>query len=392
MQTAPSLLIFDPFAGISGDMILGGLIEVGLAEEWLHDLVAGLPIEAKLEITKVRRGALTARAVNVTAKEDPSERRLDDVLEVIEAATMDSAARGKAAATFQRIAEVEGAVHGVSADQVHFHEVGAVDALIDVIGATAGVTQLGVSQCFTRPVAVGRGWVEAQHGQLPLPAPATLKLLEGIPVMASNLEGELTTPTGAALLATLTEGRSPPGVFVPQRSGYGAGSRDPSTHPNCLRLILATASEEASLLTLQADIDDMSPEYVPSLTEALFQSGALDVVTHAVQMKKGRTGLRVEALVPDGRKDEVAAALFRTSTTLGLRLWRVDRHVLPRAERTLEWRGLTIRLKTSQLPDGHIRWKAEYDDVMRAARETGLPPLDVQREIERMVESDREVG
>lgn len=386
MEPNTTLLIFDPFSGVSGDMILGGLIDVGLPEEWLHDLVASLSIDARLEITSVRRGALQVRAVTVSADESSKERGLADVLEIVDSAPLDTWAREKAAATFRRLAEVEGAVHGVPPEQVHFHEVGAADALVDVIGAAAGLAQLGVHQCFTLPVAVGRGWVQAEHGRLPLPAPATLKLLEGIPIIESGFDGEFATPTGAALLAVLTEGRPPPRPFTPIRSGYGAGRRDPETHPNCLRVILATASREGALLLLQADIDDMSPEYVPALTDALVAAGALDVVTHPVQMKKARTGLRVEALVAEGRRQEVSEALFRSSTTIGLRFWPLEREVLPRVTKTLEWRGFTIQVKRSRLPDGHIRWKAEYDDIVQAATALGWPPQRVRQAI------DRELG
>lgn len=386
MATASRCLIFDPFSGISGDMILGSLIDLGLSPEWLAELVHQLSIEADVTTTTVSRGAIRARTVTVDSRDPPCERHLSEVLGIVEAAPVDAAARALAASAFRRLAEVEGALHGVPPEEVHFHEVGAADAIVDIIGVAAGVAELGVATCYTRPVAIGRGWVKAQHGDLPLPAPATLKLLEGLPVHESDLEGELTTPTGAVLLSTLTNGRRAIADFVPLRSGFGAGSRDPSTHPNCLRVVLAEAEPDGDMCVLQADIDDMSAEYVPALIDALYGAGATDVWTHPVQMKKGRTGLRVEALVTESRREETGRALFQASTTLGLRYWRVERQVLPRDAKTIEWRGFSIRVKTSTLPDGHVRCKPEYDDVVRAARALGMAPLAARREIERELE------
>ncbi len=381
MDDRPRCLIFDPFAGISGDMILGALIDLGLGSDWLESLVHDLPVRATVSVTRVMRGGLSGQAVTVRSEEEPASRRLNDLLELAEAASIDPAAKRKAEAVFRRLAEVEGSLHGQPPEEIHFHEVGAVDAVVDVLGACAGVAALGVSDCRTRPVAVGRGWIETQHGKLALPAPATLSLLEGIPVRESGFEDELTTPTGAALLAALTEGRGAD-AYVPLRSGFGAGQRDPHDRPNCLRLILAEPQPAGSLCLLQADLDDMSPEYLPPLFEALRGAGAVDVWTHPLQMKKGRTGLRLEALAPEARRLEVSRALFEGSTTLGLRFWAVDREVLPRSTRTVEWRGQPIRVKISTSPSGNVRHKAEYDDVIEAARAVGVPPFVARREIE----------
>jgi uncharacterized protein (TIGR00299 family) protein len=378
-------LIFDPLAGISGDMILGGLIDLGLEADWLESLIASLPVKVDLSIDEVSRGSIKATAVHVETLESGVVRHLKDVLEVIDAAKLDEKAREWAREAFRKLAEVEGGIHGVSPDKVHFHEVGADDAIVDIVGACAGVARLGIDQCFTRPVAVGIGWIEAAHGALPLPAPATIRLLEGLPVRESEMEGELTTPTGAALLSVLTRGQRLQGGFTPVRSGYGAGRRDPATHPNCLRLILADLAERGDLIVMQADIDDMSPEYVPSLLEELLEAGAIDAWTQPVQMKKGRTGLRIEALVPETGREAVSRALFQGSTTLGLRYWRVQRETLPRAARTVEWRGHTIRVKASTAPDGHVHYKPEFDDVAAAARAVGVPTLRAQSEIEQLL-------
>ena len=377
-------LIFDPFAGASGDMILGALLDVGLDVDWLRELVRGLPVEVDLEVSDARRGSLAARAVTITPRREQPLRHLPDLLEIVESAPVGTEVRAAAIRVIERLADVEADLHGVSREDVHFHEVGAVDTVVDVLGCCGGVAELGVERCFTRPVAIGSGAVRTAHGELPLPAPATLRLLEGLPVRESGLEGELTTPTGAALLAELTKGASWPGCFVPLRSGLGAGSRDPATHPNLLRVIMAELRDETEeMYVLQCDIDDMSPEDVPPLLDGLREAGAVDVISHPVSMKKARIGARIEALVPAGRRLETCRLLLEESTTLGVRFWPVAREVSPRATRTLEWRGYTVRVKTRVTPQGHLRLKVEYEDVIEVARATGLPVHQVREQIQR---------
>ncbi|NIR43008.1 MAG: nickel pincer cofactor biosynthesis protein LarC [Gemmatimonadetes bacterium] len=382
MDAKTRCLIFDPFAGISGDMVLGALVDLGSGDAWLRELVASLPLDVRVEVSSVLRASLAATSVTVETSETEPERRLDDVLEIIDAIPVDPAARDIATETFRRLAEIEAALHGVAPDQVHFHEVGAADAIVDILGTAVGVTRLDVDRCFTRPVAIGHGRVDSAHGSLPLPAPATLRLLEGLPILETDLPEELTTPTGAALLAALTARDPQPRSYVPVRSGYGAGSRDPSGRPNALRLILAEMEPGGPVLILQADIDDMPPEYLPPLIEAVLAAGAIDVSSHPLQMKKGRTGFRIEALVPDSDRQTVAEALLEGSTTLGLRFWPIERQVLPRSTRTLEWRGFQIRLKVTVTPHGHVRCKPEYQDIVEAARALKIPTWQVRQEIE----------
>jgi uncharacterized protein (TIGR00299 family) protein len=389
MEEPSRCLIFDPFSGISGDMTLGALVDLDGASDWLRDTVRALPLNVDISISTVTRGALKASFVKVEPQDHEPPRRLQDVLQIVAASDIDATARDTAAAAFRLLADVEGEIHGLPADDVHFHEVGGADSIVDIIAAAAGVARLGVEACLTRPVALGRGWTNSAHGNLPLPAPATLKLLEGLPAFESDVEGELTTPTGAALLKVLTAGKRSTTPFVPLRSGFGAGARDPSSHPNCLRLVLAEIDQRGSMLILQADIDDMSPEYLPPLREALGAAGATDVWTYSVQMKKARTGLRVEALVPTNLREAVSGALFRNSTTLGLRFWPVDREVLPRAANQIEWRGFPIRVKSTRSVDGHVIYKPEYDDVVQAARAVGIPPLIARQEIEKLLLEDR---
>ncbi len=232
-------------------------------------------------------------------------------------------------------------------------------------------------------MAVGHGWVDIEHGRFPVPAPATLKLLDGIAVTGENLPGECTTPTGAAILATLTHGRKAPDAYRVLKSGYGAGTRDPEDRPNVLRLIACEIEPAGeSLYVVQADVDDLAAEYVPQAQEALLRAGALDAVISNVAMKKGRPGLRFEALVPAARLDAVLEALFASTTTIGARYWAVQRPALTRTESEIEWRGQRIRRKEVRLPDGTIRSKAEYEDVLKAAEALGVSALEVRREVD----------
>lgn len=377
--------LFDPFSGISGDMVLGALLGVGLPAEFLREAIATLGIEAgDVRVATVRRGALEAWRVEIPQERDAPERHLADVLEIIGRAPLHPRAQAIARRIFERLAAAEGAVHGIDPERVHFHEVGAVDSIADIVGAAAGFVELGVGEAYTRPVPLGRGWIAAAHGRLPVPAPATLRLLEGCPVVESEFDGECVTPTGAALLAELTGGRRAPGEFRPIRSGFGAGARDPQDRPNCLRLILiADEAEPAALVLLQADVDDLSAELVPDALQAILDAGALDAWAHPVSMKKGRPGLRLEALAPADRRSEVAQALFTHTTTIGLRFWAVDREILPRDVLEVEWRGFRIRVKRAILPGGTFRLKPEYEDVTRVARALGLSPLACLHELHR---------
>lgn len=383
-------LIFDPFAGISGDMILGALVDVGLAPAWLEGFVAslGLGTDVKVVVERATRRSIACGRVHFELPIQHAHRHLRDVLEIVDGSAATAAVKARAGDAFRRLAEAEAEVHGTSIERVHFHEVGALDAILDVLCAVAGVAELGIERCYTRPVQLGRGWVDMEHGRFPVPAPATLKLLQGLPVRDDGFEGECTTPTGAALLATLTEGRAAPGDYAPIRSGFGAGGRDPADRPNCLRAIVADLAEAEAhagsgrLLLLQADVDDMPPEYLPGAQEALLAAGALDAVLLPLGMKKGRLGARLEALVPEAALERALQALFRETSSIGARWWPVTRPALPRREESVVWRGQTVRRKRVRLPDGSERAKPEHEDVVRAARAVGMSPYAARLELE----------
>jgi len=381
------IAIFDPAAGISGDMTLGALLSLGLPISWLEELPHRLGVrDVRVAVRDVRRSGVTCKKVDFEIPEQPHGRHVGELVQLAERAPISEWVKTRAIRAFRLVGEAEGQVHGVAPEKVHLHEVGAVDAVLDIVGAIEGIERLGVESVYNLPVAVGQGWVEAAHGRLPVPAPATAILLEGLEVRASGpVEGEATTPTGAALLRVLSAG-APPERWRMMGSGWGAGERDPKHYPNALRILVAEAASEAGRVVLLAtDVDDMSPEYVDPLRQALVSAGALDVQTWPVQMKKGRQGFRVEVMAPEALADAVTAELFRHSTTAGVRRWFAERATLPRHQLTVQFDGVAVRVKV--LDGGNVRVKPEYDDVLAAAKALGRPPIDVARAVERDAEA-----
>ena len=382
------IAILDPAAGISGDMTLGALLSLGLPASWLEELPGRLGVgDVGVAVRDVRRAGVTCKQIDFTIPDQPHGRHVGELLKLVERAPISDWVKERALRAFRLVGEAEGRVHGVAPENVHLHEVGAVDAVLDIVGAIEGFEQLGVEAVYNLPVAVGTGWVEAAHGQLPVPAPATAILLEGLEIASGSgpVEGEATTPTGAVLLRVLSAG-APPDRWRMVGSGWGAGQRDPKHYPNALRILVAEAAGEAGRVVLLAtDVDDMSPEYVEPLRQALVQAGALDVQTWPVQMKKGRQGFRVEVMAPEGLAEAVTAELFRHSTTAGVRRWVAERATLPRHQLTVRLDGVAVRVKV--LDGGSVRVKPEYDDVLAAAQALGRPPLDVARAVERDAEA-----
>src|SRR5213596_3372817 len=383
------IAILDPAAGISGDMTLGALLSLGVPPAWLEALPGRLGFAGVgVVIRDAIRGGVNCKQVEFTIPEQPHGRHVGELVGLVERTPVSDAVKERAVRAFRLIGEAEGRVHSLPPEDVHLHEVGAVDAVLDIVGAMEGFERLGVEAVYNLPVAVGHGWVEAAHGKLPVPAPATAILLEGLEVRASGpVEGEATTPTGAALLRVLSAG-APPDRWRMVGSGWGAGQRDPKHYPNALRILVAEAAREAPpgrVVVLATDVDDMSPEYVESLRQAVVSAGALDVQTWPVQMKKGRQGFRVEVMVPEALADAVMAELFRHSTTAGVRRWFDERATLPRHQLTVRLDGVAIRVKV--LDGGSVRVKPEYDDVLAAAQALGRPPLEVARAVERDAEA-----
>ena len=379
-----TIAILDPFSGISGDMTLGALVDVGLDPAWLRALPARLGIDGvTVDVRDVRRGDIACRKVDFQIPPQPHGRHIREIRALVAAAALPDGVRDRADRVFTLIAEQEGSIHGVSAEKVHLHEVGAVDAILDVVGAVWGFEELGVSRIHCGPIALGDGTVRAAHGDLPVPAPATMRILEGLAVRPGpEGSGELVTPTGAALVRILSSG-PPPREYVPRRSGFGAGTKDFRGRANALRIVLADDGPSNSdataedLVLLAADVDDMAGEYLAAVADLLRASGALDVVLIATSMKKGRPGTRLEVLAHPATADALERILFLESTTLGVRRTPTERRALQRERREVIVLGHPIAVKVARLPGGRVRGKPEFDDVARVADALGRPRHEV---------------
>jgi len=382
------IAILDPFSGISGDMTLGALVAVGLDPEWLKALPGVLGLDGvRVRVQEVVRGEIVCQKVDFDIPPQPHGRHISDIRRLVAAAGVPASVRERADRVFTAIAVAEAEIHGMSPEDVHLHEVGAVDAILDVVGSVWGLELLGVTEVYCGTLTVGDGFVTAAHGVLPVPAPATLKLLEGLRVRPGpDGAGELVTPTGAGLVRELASG-PPPAEYVPLRSGFGAGTKNPIGRANALRLVLAEHAEAAvgaptddaleTLVMLAADVDDMTGEQLADLGDALRDGGAADVVQTATVMKKARPGVRVEVLAHPAHADALESLLFARSTTLGVRRTTVRRRALPRRMATVAVLGHDMRVKLATLPDGSERGKPEFDDVRRVAAATGRPPAEV---------------
>lgn len=376
------IAILDPFSGISGDMTLGALLDLGLDAEWLRSLPAALGLAGtSARIERVRRGEIASWKVDFDVPPQPHGRHLKQITAIVSASPAPEAVKARAITAFEAIATIEAEIHGTTVEKVHLHEVGAVDAILDVVGAVWGMHLLGVERVHCGPIALGDGFVDSAHGRLAVPAPATLRLLQGFAVRPGpEGSGELTTPTGAALVKVLASGPVPES-YRPLASGYGAGAMNPTERANVLRIILAESDGASpdleTLVLLAADIDDMAGEYLAAVADSLRDAGALDVTLVQTVMKKGRPGVRIEVLSRPSDAGRLEDVLLRESSTLGVRRSTVTRRALRRENRTVEVFGQSVTLKTVSLPGGGERAKAEFEDVRRVARESGRSTAEV---------------
>jgi len=374
--------ILDPFSGISGDMTLGALLDVGIDPDWLRALPVSLGLEGiGVRIADVKRGEIACKKVDFDIPPQPHGRHLRQIREIVSRAPVPSRVKERADRAFTMIAEQEAALHATTVEKVHLHEVGAVDAILDIVGGVWGFELLGVDRVYSGPIRTGDGVVQAAHGTLPVPAPATLRLLEGHVVRPGpEGAGELVTPTGAALVQVLSSG-PPPREYTPLRSGFGAGTREFAGRANALRLVVAESTTDSAevehLFLLTCDIDDMSPEYLAASVERLRSSGALDVVLLSTTMKRGRQGTRIEVLVAAREVNRLEEMLLRETTTIGVRRTDVQRRALPRESLRVDVLGHPVAIKVVRLPDGTTRSKPEFSDVQRVAEQTGRPLRDI---------------
>jgi uncharacterized protein (TIGR00299 family) protein len=385
-------LYFDCFAGVSGDMLIGALIDLGVDLDALSNQLSSLGLSAyQVKAERVKRSGIAAVKFNVEVDEgkQPS-RKLADICEIINRSELSAQVKARSIQIFERLAEAEAQVHGSTRERVHFHEVGAVDSIIDTVGAMIGLDMLGVDRFFASPLRLGHGLVQTQHGLMPVPAPATAELVRGVPVYAGEIEGEFVTPTGAAIVATLCEGFGPLPEMQITRVGYGAGSRDPKGFPNALRIVMGDVSESSakveneslhqndSVMVVETNIDDMNPQAYGFVMERAFALGALDVFIIAAQMKKARPGTLLTVLCEPAKTDSIIDMLLRETTTLGVRYYESKRRVLERAIETVETEYGSVRMKVARAGDRTLHFLPEYDDCARLAAEHEKPVIEVQ--------------
>ncbi len=366
-----TICYIDAFSGLAGDMLLGALADAGANTRVISNALDSFGLGATISWDRVQRRGISATKFRVGVNQPSKHRHLSGILKLIHAADLPDSAKAKAERVFRVLGEAEAAVHAMDIEKVHFHEVGAVDSICDIVGICLAFDLLGIEFIHCSPINVGSGTVKTEHGILPVPAPATAKLLQGKPIYSRGPALELTTPTGAAVVAALatTFGAMPP--MRVQAIGYGAGDYDFTEHANVVRVMLgetSTAVEATTVTVIEANIDDASPQIIAYAMELLLEAGALDALIIPVQMKKGRPGVLLQVIADNDKREELAAILFRETTTLGVRFHTAERRVQSR-----EW----VHVQT---PHGNVRVKAgdygfapEYEDVRRIASAEGIP-------------------
>ena len=366
----------DAIGGVAGDMLLAALLDAGADEATVREALAGLGLPGlDFEVGSERRHRIAARRVNVVAPEERVDRTWSDVRSVVEAAPLPDRARQRALTVFSALAHAEARVHRIPVDEVHFHEVGAADAIADVCGIAVALDTLETDELVCSPLPVARGFVDAAHGRLPLPAPAALELLRDAPLRGLDLDAELVTPTGAAVVAALAREFGPVPAMRLQSIGYGAGTRDLPELPNLVRVLVGTRAESYGrahdVALIETNLDDLSPEFVPDAAQACFDAGALDVWVTPAQMKKGRPGVVLSALSTLENEPRVAEAMLRESGTLGVRVTTVRRWELERGWRTVRVAGEQVRVKVGTLNGSTLSVAPEHDDCAAVAAATG---------------------
>ena len=373
---------FDCFAGVAGDMVLGALLDAGGSAEALRAGLAGVPVDPfELEVTGVERGGIGATHVRVRARRSPVIRTWAYLRGALGEADLPAPVRERSLAVFGRLAEAEAQIHRKPVDQIHFHEVGAVDAVVDIVGSALLLHELGITEVWASAVATGTGLARSEHGVLPVPAPAVLELLRGVPIYSGGVAAELTTPTGAAILAATADRFTELPPMRVAAVGYGAGSRQHDELPNLLRVVLGERTEAGTAgdsgLVLEANLDDMNPELAPWVLDRLFEAGAADVWFTPIHMKRGRPGVTLSVLCAPGTDAAVRELLWRETSTIGVRGLPVRKWMLERRVIAVGVPGGKVRVKLG-LDDGRVvNLAPEYADCARLAGETGRPLKDV---------------
>ncbi|MDK9705534.1 MAG: nickel pincer cofactor biosynthesis protein LarC [Desulforhopalus sp.] len=380
-STSSPIAYADCFSGISGDMLLGALIHAGFDRQVLTNEIAKLPINGlDLQIYDTTIQSMACVRVQINSDRHQELRTLPAILAILAESDLAEPVINRAKAVFQALAEAEAKVHNIAVEQVHFHEVGALDTIVDIVGSVLGLEYLGIQRLVSSPLPSGHGFIDCAHGRLPLPAPAVCELLKGIPTYGVDLRQELVTPTGAALIASLADdfGTLPPLTIT--ATGYGAGSRTLTNgQPNLLRLIIGkdvTSHESQVVEVIETNLDDWSPEGFPHLTELLFAKGALDITLTPVHMKKGRPGFTLQVISPPACAHPLKEAILIHTTAIGLRFRREERRTLPRETVTVSTKWGELQAKRVQTPEGPIV-HPEYEECRQVALRHGLPLAEV---------------
>jgi uncharacterized protein (TIGR00299 family) protein len=376
---------FDCFAGVSGDMVLGAFLDLGLPLEVLDEGLGMLGLQGfQLKSQKVQRGGLMG--IKVEVQGEGTIKHYREMKAFINDSALPEGIKELSVKILGQLAQVEADIHAVEVDKVHFHEIGGIDTIVDAVGAALGVSHFEWDTIICSPLPLGRGWVEGGHGghgNLPLPAPATVALLKGVPIVSAPGEGETVTPTGAAIVTSLASGFGSLPEMEIAGVGYGAGTRDTQGSPNLLRIIQGIQKEkkEGGIWVLEADVDDMNPELLPYLNQLLLKDGALDTHLIPIQMKKGRPGFTIRILSNDAQRERLAQIMLQESTTLGVRMHRVDRIVLPREEREVKTQYGPITVKVAFDQEGRvINLMPEYESCRQAAENKKVPLKEVYQE------------
>ena len=372
----------DCFSGVSGDMLVGSLLDAGLPFEELERIISGLNLKGyKISAKKEGRNNIFGTRFYVSLKEkDQKARYLKDIKEIIKSGDIPLAVVEKCISVFEKLAKTEGEIHHVSPDQLHFHELGAVDSIIDIVASVVGIYLLGIEKLFVSRMPVGKGIITSAHGKIPLPSPATIALLKGVPIYDSGQEVEMVTPTGAALITSLCSSFGPMPSMIVDRVGYGAGSRTLADRPNFLRILIGNDIDKQrseTVVILESNLDDMSPELLGYLMDRLFDAGAKDVAFSHIQMKKNRPGIQLQVIGQPEDKDRLSNIIFRESTTLGIRFQYSQRSVLTRGELMVESPWGKMRVKKVINQGGETALLPEYEECRRIAKTNNLALRDV---------------
>ncbi|CAB1062681.1 FIG00676491: hypothetical protein [Olavius sp. associated proteobacterium Delta 1] len=375
---------FDCFSGISGDMTLGALVDLGLPLELLKDQLRRLPLENfDVTVTSANRSGVHAKLVNVAAIDDKTSRNFSQIRSLIQNSPLTDRVKSTSLNIFQKLAEAEARIHSCSLEAVHFHEVGGIDAIVDIVGTALGFEYLAIDKIVASPLPLGKGFVTCSHGKLPVPVPATLGILKNVPVYGTTIPHELVTPTGAAIISASALGFEAMPDMVIRKIGYGAGQRDFSDRPNLLRIILGSEPQSATGLSkelledrievIETSIDDMNPELFGHLRDRLFEDGALDVCWIPIYMKKNRPGTMIQVLCKNDRRDILIYRILSETTSLGVRYYESCRRLLWREQQEIETSYGKIAVKRVKDPQGNIRIIPEYEVCQKIAREQDLP-------------------